>query len=43
MAQQNTKPVKFQLQGETGKRVALAAVKRIFKMHNKEIKVLADK
>lgn len=40
---QNTKPVTFHLQGEAGKRVALAAAKRVIRTHNKEIKALADK
>ncbi|SUU36646.1 Uncharacterised protein [Actinobacillus seminis] len=39
----NTKPVKMELKGEAGKRVALSAAKRIIKTHNKEIKALAYK
>lgn len=43
MKKQNTQPVKIELNGEAGKRVALSAVKRIIKTHNKEIKALAYK
>ena len=43
MTSKNTKPVKFELQGEAGKRVVLAAVRRVMKTHQKEIKALADK
>lgn len=40
---QNTQPVKLDLQGEAGKRVALAAAKRVIKNHQKEIRALAYK
>lgn len=43
MEKKNTKPVKMELNGEAGKRVALSAAKRIIKTHNKEIKALAYK
>ena len=43
MSEQNNKPVKFELKGEAGKRVALAAAKRVMKTHDKEIKALAYK
>ena len=36
---QNTKPIKMELKGEAGKRVALSAVKRVIKAHHKEIKL----
>lgn len=39
----NHKPLQFELKGEAGKRVALAAAKRVIKTHNKEIKALAYK
>ncbi|MGX3020518.1 hypothetical protein [Ursidibacter sp. B-7004-1] len=39
----NNQPVKMELKGEAGKRVALAAAKRVIKTHNKEIKSLAYK
>lgn len=39
----NKQPLKIELKGEAGKRVALAAAKRVIKTHNKEIKALADK
>lgn len=43
MRKQNTQPVKMELSGEAGKRVALSAAKRIIKTHYKEIKALAYK
>lgn len=43
MKPQNNKPVKFDLKGDEGKRVALAAAKRVIQQHNKEIKALAYK
>ncbi|MDY4280204.1 MAG: hypothetical protein SOX56_03870 [[Pasteurella] mairii] len=39
----NNQPVKFELKGEAGKRVALVAAKRVIRTHNKEIKALAFK
>lgn len=39
----NTRPVPMQLQGQPGKRVTLAAVRRVMQSHAKEIKALADK
>lgn len=39
----NTQIVHFELKGEAGKRVALAAARRVIQMHNKEIKALAYK
>lgn len=39
----NHQPIKFELKGEAGKRVALAAAKRVIKAHQKEIKALAYK
>lgn len=39
----NQQPIKIELKGEAGKRVALAAAKRVIKTHQKEIKALADK
>ncbi|WP_283774651.1 hypothetical protein [Histophilus somni] len=43
MGLKDTKPVKIELKGEAGKRVVLAAAKRVIKTHNKEIKALAYK
>ncbi|RPE85993.1 hypothetical protein EDC46_0384 [Vespertiliibacter pulmonis] len=43
MTIQNNKPVKFELKGDEGKRVALAAAKRVIKQHHKEIRALAYK
>lgn len=43
MKKQNTQHVKIELNGEAGKRIALAAAKRVIKTHNKEIKALAYK
>lgn len=43
MQNNNTRPVKMELKGEAGKRVLLAAARRIAKTHQKAIKALADK
>ncbi|WP_281255528.1 hypothetical protein [Pasteurella oralis] len=43
MSSKDTKPVKIELKGDAGKRVVLAAAKRVIKAHNKEIKALAYK
>ncbi|WP_272465507.1 hypothetical protein [Pasteurella multocida] len=43
MSSKDTTPVKIELKGDAGKRVALAAAKRVIKAHNKEIKALAYK
>lgn len=43
MLSKENKPVKIELKGEAGKRVALAAAKRVIKTHSKEIRALADK
>lgn len=43
MQNQNTRPVKIELKGEAGKRVLLAAARRIAKTHQKAVKALADK
>lgn len=43
MQNNNTHPVKMELKGEAGKRVLLAAARRIAKTHQKAIKALADK
>ncbi|WP_201289306.1 hypothetical protein [Pelistega ratti] len=42
-SQLNTQAVKFELDGEAGKRVVLAAARRVIKIHQKEIKALAYK
>lgn len=39
----NYQPIKIELKGDAGKRVALSAVQRIIKTHSKEIKALANK
>lgn len=39
----NTQPVKMELKGEAGKRVILAAARRVMVRHKKEIEALADK
>ncbi len=39
----NTQPVKMDLKGDAGKRVILAAAKRVMQTHKKEIQALADK
>lgn len=39
----DNRPVPMQLQGQPGKRVTLAAVRRVMQQHAKEIKALADK
>ncbi|MDO5059156.1 MAG: hypothetical protein Q4D82_04345 [Neisseria sp.] len=39
----DNRPVVMRLQGEPGKRVILAAVRRVMQSHAKEIKALADK
>lgn len=39
----NTRPVTMNLKGEAGKRVVLAAVRRVMQTHQKEIRALADK
>ena len=41
--QTNTQPVPMQLKGASGRRVTLAAVRRVMQNHAKEIKALADK
>ncbi len=41
--QLNTQAVQFELNGEAGKRVVLAAARRVIKAHQKEIKALAYK
>ncbi|HFC8547678.1 TPA: hypothetical protein ACFRG8_001825 [Neisseria lactamica] len=43
MQNQNIRPVKMELKGEAGRRVLLAAARRIAKTHQKAIKALADK
>ena len=43
MQNNNPRPVKMELKGEAGKRVLLAAARRIAKTHQKAIKALADK
>lgn len=43
MQNNNTRPVKMELKGEAGKRVLLAAARRIAKTHQKAIKALANK
>ena len=43
MQTQNTRPDKIELKGEAGKRVLLAAARRIAKTHQKAVKALADK
>ena len=43
MLSKENKPVKIELKGEAGKRVALATAKRVIKTYSKEIKALADK